>query len=37
MEAVAAELDKNPGAIYAARSRVMRRILEKVNEFEQET
>jgi RNA polymerase sigma factor (sigma-70 family) len=37
VEAVAAELDKNPGAIYAARSRVMRRILETVTEYEQET
>jgi RNA polymerase sigma factor (sigma-70 family) len=37
VEAVAEELAKNPGAIYAARSRVMRRILEKVTEYEQET
>jgi RNA polymerase sigma-70 factor (ECF subfamily) len=35
--AVAEELAKNPGAIYAARSRVMRRIQEKVTEYEQET
>jgi len=35
--AVAAEeLGKNPGAIYAARSRVIRRIQEKVTEYEQE-
>jgi RNA polymerase sigma-70 factor (ECF subfamily) len=37
VEAVAEELGKNRGAIYAARSRVMRRIQEKVNEYEQET
>jgi len=35
VEAVAKELTKNPGAIYAARSRVMRRIQEKVTEYEQ--
>jgi RNA polymerase sigma-70 factor (ECF subfamily) len=34
-ETVAKELAKNPGAIYAARSRVMRRIEEKVKEYEQ--
>lgn len=33
-EAVAKELSKNRGAIYAARSRVMRRIQEKVIEYE---
>jgi RNA polymerase sigma factor (sigma-70 family) len=33
---VASELGKNRGAIYAARSRVMRRIQEKVTEYEQE-
>jgi RNA polymerase sigma-70 factor (ECF subfamily) len=37
IEAVAADLAKNPGAIYAARSRVMRRIQEKVKEYEEET
>jgi RNA polymerase sigma-70 factor (ECF subfamily) len=37
VEAVAEELGKNRGAIYAARSRVMRRIQEKVSEYEQET
>ena len=37
VEAVAGELGKNPGAIYAARSRVIRRIQEKVAEYEQET
>jgi RNA polymerase sigma-70 factor (ECF subfamily) len=36
VEAVAVELGKNPGAIYAARSRIMRRIQEKVTEYEQE-
>jgi RNA polymerase sigma-70 factor (ECF subfamily) len=35
-EAVAVELAKNLGAIYAARSRVMRRIQEKVTEYEEE-
>ncbi len=35
VEAVAKELAKNPGAIYAARSRVMRRIQEKVTEYEE--
>jgi RNA polymerase sigma-70 factor (ECF subfamily) len=35
-EAVAKEFAKNPGAIYAARSRVMRRIQEKVKEYEEE-
>ncbi len=34
---VAEELAKNRGAIYAARSRVMRRIQEKVTEYEQDT
>ena len=37
VEVVAEELPKNPGAIYAARSRVIRRIQEKVTEYEQET
>jgi RNA polymerase sigma-70 factor (ECF subfamily) len=37
VEVVAKELAKNPGAIYAARSRVVRRIQEKVTEYEQET
>ena len=37
VEVVAEELAKNRGAIYAARSRVMRRIQEKVTEYEQET
>lgn len=37
VEDVAQELGKNRGAIYAARSRVMRRIQEKVAEYEQET
>jgi RNA polymerase sigma-70 factor (ECF subfamily) len=37
VEAVAAELAKNPGAIYAARSRVIRRIQQKVTEYEQQT
>jgi len=36
VDAVAKELDKNPGAIYAARSRIMRRIQEKVAEYEAE-
>jgi RNA polymerase sigma factor (sigma-70 family) len=36
VEIVAKELGKNPGAIYAARSRVMRRIQETVAEYEQE-
>ena len=36
VEVVAEELAKNRGAIYAARSRVMRRIQEKVNDYEQE-
>ena len=36
VEAVAKTLAKNPGAIYAARSRIMRRIQEKVTEYEQE-
>ena len=35
-EVVAKELGKNRGAIYAARSRVIRRIQEKVAEYEQE-
>ena len=34
-EAAAKELGKNPGAIYAARSRVMRRIQQKVKEYEE--
>ncbi|MCH7725576.1 MAG: sigma-70 family RNA polymerase sigma factor [Planctomycetes bacterium] len=37
VEVVANELAKNRGAIYAARSRVIRRIQEKVTEYEQET
>jgi RNA polymerase sigma-70 factor (ECF subfamily) len=37
VEAVAEELAKNAGAIYAARSRVMRRIQDRVTEYEQET
>jgi RNA polymerase sigma-70 factor (ECF subfamily) len=37
VEAVAEELGRSRGAIYAARSRVMRRIQEKVTEYEQET
>jgi RNA polymerase sigma-70 factor (ECF subfamily) len=37
VEVVAEELAKNPGSIYAARSRVIRRIQEKVTEYEQET
>jgi RNA polymerase sigma factor (sigma-70 family) len=37
VEAVAQQLAKTPGAIYAARSRVVRRIQEKVTEYEQET
>ncbi len=36
VEVVAKELSKNRGAIYAARSRVMRRIQDKVAEYEQE-
>jgi RNA polymerase sigma-70 factor (ECF subfamily) len=36
VEVVAEELAKNPGTIYAARSRVIRRIQEKVTEYEQE-
>ena len=36
VEAVAEDLGKNRGAIYAARSRVMRRIQEVVTEYEQE-
>jgi RNA polymerase sigma factor (sigma-70 family) len=35
-ESVAEQLGKNRGAIYAARSRVMRRIQEKVTEYEEE-
>lgn len=37
IEAVAEELAKNPGAIYAARSRVIQRIQEKVIEYVQES
>ena len=37
VEVVAKELAKNPGAIYAARSRIMRRIQEKVAEYDRET
>jgi RNA polymerase sigma factor (sigma-70 family) len=36
IELVAEELGKNRGAIYAARSRVMRRIQEKVAQYEQD-
>lgn len=36
VEVVAKELEKNRGAIYAARSRVIRRIQEKVTDYEQE-
>jgi len=36
VDAVSKELAKNPGVIYAARSRVIRRIQEKVTEYEQE-
>ncbi len=36
VESVASELGKSPGAIYAARSRVMRRIQEQVAQYEQE-
>jgi RNA polymerase sigma-70 factor (ECF subfamily) len=37
VQVVAEELAKSTGAIYAARSRVIRRIQEKVTEYEQET
>jgi RNA polymerase sigma factor (sigma-70 family) len=37
VEVVAKELAKDSGAIYAARSRIIRRIQEKVTEYEQET
>ena len=37
VDVVAEELAKKPGAIYAARSRIIRRIQEKVTEYEQET
>ena len=37
VEEVSRRLAKNPGAIYAARSRVIRRIQEKVTEYEEET
>ncbi len=37
VETVAGELGKNAGAIYAARSRVMRQIVERVNEHEKDT
>ena len=36
VEDVANELEKNPGAIYAARSRIIRRIQEKVMEYREE-
>ena len=36
VEDVAEELGKNRGAIYAARSRIIRRIQEKVTEYQQE-
>jgi RNA polymerase sigma factor (sigma-70 family) len=37
VDVVAEELAKNRGAVYAARSRVMRRIQEKATEYEQDT
>lgn len=37
VDVVAEELAKNRGAVYAARSRVMRRIQETVTEYEQDT
>ena len=37
VESVAKELAKDPGAIYAARSRVMRRIRKKASEYEEQT
>lgn len=37
IDSVAAQYSKRPGAIYAARSRVMRRIQEKVAEYENES
>jgi len=37
VDVVAEELGKNRGAVYAARSRVIRRIQQKVTEYEQET
>ena len=37
VEVVAQELKKKRGAIYAARSRIIRRIQEKVSEYEQDT
>ncbi|MGA2255234.1 MAG: RNA polymerase sigma factor [Thermoguttaceae bacterium] len=37
VDIVARELAKDSGAIYTARSRVMQRIREKVNKYEQET
>ena len=37
VDVVAEEFAKNPGAVYAARSRVIRRIQEKVTKYEQET
>ena len=37
IELVAHELAKSPGSIYAARSRIMRRIQEKVMEYERDT
>ncbi len=37
VEAVAMELAKDPGAIYTARSRVMRRIRKKAAEYEQDS
>ncbi len=36
VDAAAKELGKNPGAVYAARSRVIRRIQDKVAEYQQE-
>ncbi len=36
VDAVAEELAKNPGSVYAARSRVIRRIQDKVTEYQQE-
>lgn len=37
VDVVAKKLAKNQGAVYAARSRIMRRIQEKVTEYEQDT
>jgi RNA polymerase sigma-70 factor (ECF subfamily) len=35
VETIAEALGKNPGSIYAARSRVIRRIQQKVTEYEE--